>query len=164
VLREIKFDADEEAVNQIEKYVECGYVVKFPTLQQAKEYVGGDLVLSDLVVLEKMRADGTVKRRVILNCKTSGISAASAKAQKVCLPRAVDIAHEAMDLMRPFNHEQMEHCTPTMAASGAFGVTAYVNDVVDAYWNVPVARAERRCTCSYEQHKGVEEDHSCGDV
>ena len=116
MLREIKFDADEEAVNQIEKYVECGYVVKFPTLQQAKEYVGGDLVLSDLVMLEKMRADGTVKRRVIINC------------------------------------------------DGAFGVMAYVNDVADAYWNVPVARAERRCTCSYEQHKGVEEDHSCGDV
>ena len=98
--------------------------------------------MSDFVVLEKTRADGTVKRRVILNCKTSGISAASAKAQKVCLPHAVDIAHEAMDLMRPFNHEQMEHCTPAMAASGVFGVTAYVNDVVEAYWNVPVARAE----------------------
>jgi len=53
-----------------------------PTLQLAKEYVGGDLVLSDFVVLEKTRADGTVMRRVILNCKTSGISAASLKARK----------------------------------------------------------------------------------
>jgi len=106
--------------------------------------------LSDFVLLEKTRADGTVKRRVIRNRKTSGISAASAKAQKVCLQRAVDIrfAHEAMDLMRPFNHEQMEHCTPAMAASGVFGVTAYVNDVAEAYWNVLVAHAERRLvTC-----------------
>jgi len=64
------------------------------------------------------------------------------KGQKVCLPRAVDIAHKAMDLMRPFNHEQMEHCTPAMAASGVFGVTAYVNDAGEAYRDVPVARAE----------------------
>jgi len=53
-----------------------------PTLQLAKEYVGGDVVLSDFVVLKKTRADGTVKRSVILNCKTSGISAASLKPRK----------------------------------------------------------------------------------
>jgi len=41
-LHETKFDTDEDAFAQIEKYVKCGYVVKFPTLQLAKEYVGGD--------------------------------------------------------------------------------------------------------------------------
>jgi len=133
-----RIDADEDAYSQIEKYVQKGYVRKFASTDDAEHYVGGKLVLSSLVIIEKTKPDGSVKRRVILNCLSSGVSKSSQKAEKAVLPRVLDVVFEVLETAAE---------TKKAVQDDDIGAEAWVADIVDAYWNVPIDPRERRFFC-----------------
>ena len=129
VLSHTRIDEDDDAFEQIEKYVSKGYVYKFQSVAEAESYVGGKLVLSDLVIIEKQKPDGTVKRRVILNCRSSGVSKSSKKSEKAVLPRVLDLVFDTLEM-----------CVDAVGVDSEdeFSVELWVADIVDAYCNVTI--------------------------
>jgi len=132
-----KIDADADAFAQLTSYEEKGYVRSFASVKEAQAFVGGSLVLSDLVVVEKTKPDGTKKRRIILNCKSSGVSRVSKKTERVRLPRVMDVVFDTMEI-----------CCGSAAEQGTDEAEFYVVDVEEAYWNVPVAPQEWKYFCT----------------
>ena len=63
-----------------------GYVYMSACVAEAEMYVPGKLVLSDLVIIERQKPDGKLKRCVILNCLSSGVLRSSIKTDKAVLP------------------------------------------------------------------------------
>jgi len=88
-LSRTRIDHDQDAYEQLEKYVTKGYVYKFACVAEAEMFVRGKLVLSDLVIIEKQKPDGKLKRCVILNCLSSGVLKSSMKTEKAVLPRVM---------------------------------------------------------------------------
>ena len=124
-------DASQSAYDELMGHVNTGYIRVFDTAAEASAYAGGSLVLSDVVILEKMRPDGTLKLRTILNCKTSGVSRSSRRSEHVVLPRITDVAHDLLELMGDSD-------------DGGSDVELTVADIEDAYWNIPIAPQERK--------------------
>jgi len=92
-------DNDEQASEEMEKLVKKEYVKRF--------------VPSKLMVLSKVR--------IILNCRKSGVSGASAYTGRSFLPRILDAVLDEVELM---------------------GIS--VIDFTNAYWNIPAKKSERR--------------------
>ena len=111
-------------------------------MEELIEYVGDAVVLSNLVIIEKTRPDGTVQGRTILDCKASGLSASSTTTEKAVLPRALDVVCDCIELMGTDPSDPVEEDDDDVAHVALCG-----NDVVDAYWNVPVHPSERRFFC-----------------
>ena len=132
-----KIDTDEDAYAQLTSYEKKGYVKSFASVKEAQAFVGGPLVLSDLVVVEKTKPDGTKKRRIILNCKSSGVSRVSKKTERVRLPRVMDVVFDTMDI-----------CSGNTVDHDNDEAEVYVVDVEEAYWNVPVAPREWTYFCT----------------
>jgi len=139
ILHATKVDEDEDALKELMGYVNKGYVKVFDSVKEACEFVGGALVLSDLVIVEKARPDGTIKRRVILNCKSSGVSKASTKSEKAVLPRVLDVVFDCL--------EACSNAKP-YASGPEWNVDVIVADVEDAYWNIPILPEERKFFCT----------------
>jgi len=137
-LSRTKIDHDQDAYEQLENYVAKGYVYKFASVAEAEMFVGGKLVLSDLVIIEKQKPDGKLKRRVILNCLSSGVSKSSMKTEKAVLPRVMDVVFDTLEICA-----EEPRCEPDEDVDVEF----WVADIVDAYWNVPIEPKERRFFC-----------------
>ena len=56
-----KIDDDEHAVAELDGYVAKGYVKSFGSIDDLTHYVDGEVVLSNIVIIEKARPDGTIK-------------------------------------------------------------------------------------------------------
>jgi len=82
------------AVDEIQGYVAKGFVRVFPSEAAAREYLGRPPVFSRIMVLSKTLPDGHVKKRVILDCKSSGVSGASVRGERSFIPRVVDVAFD----------------------------------------------------------------------
>eukprot|EP00435_Cladocopium_sp_Y103_P050888 s1251_g15.t1 len=72
-------EGDDDAFNTLEGYYEKGFLRKFNTLQDVKDYVGGDPTLSKLGCIKKSKlnldtGEMTYKTRIILDCKRSNVS------------------------------------------------------------------------------------------
>ena len=50
-------------------------------------------------MVERTEPDGTIKRRLILNLKKSGATAAAAKVERVMLPAPIDVVCDCLDLL-----------------------------------------------------------------
>lgn len=123
---------DGKAYEEMERFVAKGYVMKFASLEEARSFAGGTIAPSRLMLLEKVKSDGKVKLRVILNCKQSGVSAVSHNAERVILPRTLDVVFDAVELMA--EHEGHEEHEDEFAVIG----------FTEAFWQIPVCPCERR--------------------
>ena len=125
-------EEDDEALNTLEGYHEKGYLQKFQTLEQVRDAVKGEPVLSKLGCIrkEKINDDGQliVKTRVILDCKRSCVSRVAQRTHKAVLPRVTDTIHSILRVME----------------KDAGNVTLLIADVTDAFWNIPLRERERK--------------------
>ncbi len=121
---------DEEfAQAMFRDYEAKGFVRGFDSADDLEAFLGEEPVLSRVHVLTKERL-GKTKRRLILDCKRSGLTDASRKAERALLPRAVDVVDDILSL----------ECD---AAAGE-GVQILVLDFSDAFWQIPLHPTERR--------------------
>ena len=136
-------EEDDEAFAQIERFADKDhqYLLKFGTLQECREYLGADPVLSRFGVIERVRA-GKLKRRVILDLKQSMVTHATRKTHRVVLPRLLDVATEGLELYEDLHSSWLSD--PAEHVDSSEVVEQVVLDFVDAYWQIPLARCERR--------------------
>lgn len=87
-----------------------------------------------LVLIVKTR-NGVANARVIFDTKQSGVKTITSQAQRVTLPRLFDAILQILRLL-------------TFVASGINGawemVEAFVLDFSDAYWEIPIHKAEQQ--------------------
>ena len=106
---EMQDDSDiQTALEELKTYVDKGFIKQFNTEQEITDFLGHRPTLSKLVVLKKLLADGREKKRVILDCKSSGVSAASVRAERVFLPRVVDAVFDTLDLYKDNDPKNVE--------------------------------------------------------
>jgi len=155
IIVETKIDRDEDAFIQLATYEDEGYVRSFASVKEAQEFENGPLVFSDLVVVEKIKPDGTKKRRLILDCKSSGVSHASKKTERGKLPRVLDVVFDTLEICCE------ENVDPECEEAEFFVV-----GVEEAYWNVPISPKSGSTFvpnyvegfgCVFVQRKGPEE-------
>ena len=92
-------DADVVAVPEIHRLINSGYVKTFEDLQSCTSWLGGSPLTSKLAMVSKERADGTIKRRLILDCRESGANLLAQKGGRVQLPRPTDLIDDALFLL-----------------------------------------------------------------
>ena len=100
-------ERDPDAIKEINSMVQRGWIKRFWSKVRAKAFVKGRLIYSKLIVITKDKPkkalDGTMKRsikeRLILNLKKSGVAAASAKTERPELPRVLDVVLAVLTMM-----------------------------------------------------------------
>ena len=75
------------------------YVKDFASLKEAVDYLGSDIVLSEIGVIRKLR-NGKWKIRMVVDSKRSGVSRATRKFERTLLPRALDVVTDALALLK----------------------------------------------------------------
>ena len=87
-------ETDHDASKAITQYFEKGYLKCFDTLDQLREFVGGQPILSKLGCIKKLKYNAdtqayTHKVRIILDCKQSKVSTSSRRTHKsICFRRS----------------------------------------------------------------------------
>jgi hypothetical protein len=102
-------------------------------MNELRQRVGGDPVLSKLGLIVKVR-NGKAKPRMILDTKASGIKYVTGKSQRVTLPRLFDAVLRLL-------------CLLSLVTTSDEGVSAFVLDFSDAFWQIPIAEDELRFFC-----------------
>ena len=125
----ISATVDEEAVKEIEKFAEAGWLKEYPDIQAVERELGKPATVSPFHVVVKTK-EGRTKRRLILDLKRSGISARTAHTHRVVLPRISDLVRDILLLLADATAEEE--------------VEIFVLDFKDAFWNVPLHPRERR--------------------
>ena len=132
-------DDDPDALAELENLVKRGWAKKVASTRAAKNFVRGPVVVSRLIVITKERKykdeRGKVvkklKKRLILNLKRSGITAAAAKMERPELPRTLDIIFSNLELMRK------------MRDLPGWRLRHIILDFVHAFFNFPGCESER---------------------
>eukprot|EP00971_Amphidinium_carterae_P348913 6490740-Amphidinium_carterae.1 len=118
----VAFERCAEARETIQEYIRKGYLQRLGTMDQATMALGRRPVLSRFGVIERVR-ENKVKRRVILDAKQSGITAATQTSYHVSLPKATDVVNAILS-------------TAQTESSGDLAL--FVCDFRDAFWQVPL--------------------------
>lgn len=129
-----RIEDNPDALSIIESYVKRGWLGEFDNESDLSRFVQGKPIYNKFACLSKQRTDGTMKHRLILDSKRSGVTDASAKCYKAVLPRMTDLLSGSVSLL--------SECRP--AESVAF----LVLDAEDAFWSVPLHPAERKYFCA----------------
>jgi len=119
-------EQDDDAWAEIQRIRDKKWIKQFDTLEEMVTYLGDDPILSKFGMVVKVRFD-KVKKRLILDSKKSGVSAAASKLERVILPRLLDAALDILHLL----------------ATGK-EVEVMVLDFSDAFWLLPLAPEERK--------------------
>ena len=107
----------------------------FSTLKEAQEHVGSeDLTMNKLALITTER-EGTLKRRLILDCRASGSNSSTTNHERVALPRIGDLIRDALILKNMENQGNNLHFLAV--------------DFEDAFYKVPLIKAEQRYFCVY---------------
>ena len=92
-------ELDASAWPEILKFVEKGFIKTFDTEAACRQFLhGAHPVLSKLGLIIRVRVDST-KKRIILDCKRSGITAGSIRSERVILPMLTDLVDDLLTLM-----------------------------------------------------------------
>ncbi|CAK0821560.1 unnamed protein product, partial [Prorocentrum cordatum] len=129
------FDRDAEAAEEVKEFVSKGYLHECDTLQQLREYLGAEPVISRFAVRVRER-HGKIKRRLILDLRQSGVTSCTRQTHRVPLPRGSDAVRDVLT-----------HMAAGMAQDGRAGgedIEFSILDFVDAFWNIPLLFEERR--------------------
>ena len=102
-----KAERDPHAVSEIEHMISKRWIKKFSSKFAAKRFLRGKVVLSDLIVItkvkrkkEKGKVISTTKKRIILNLKRSGVTAVAVEGERPELPRVLDVIFSSLELLR----------------------------------------------------------------
>ena len=86
-------------------------------------------MLSKLKIMTEIISATVTKRRLILDCLTSGTSGESAQRERVVLPLVTDVVHDTLRLMKLQRRGKLtQHC---------------VLDSTDAFFRIPLHPEER---------------------
>ncbi len=124
-------DSDDGVWEEIQRFVAASWVLEFPSVESAAEYLGAQPVLSRIGLISKMRL-GILKRRIVIDAKRSWVSRSSRKYERVILPRATDVIVDALDLLRLAWGASLDH------------FEWFIADFKDAFWHVPLHKREQR--------------------
>lgn len=116
------------AMEEIQRLTDKGFLLRCDSLASCREALGGaDPIVSKFGQIIKIRDNGDVKRRLILDSKESGITPCARKNERIILPNVSDLIYDTLDTM-------------------ARGLPALwmVLDVSDAFWSLPLRASERR--------------------
>ena len=132
-------ESSEEAKAAIKSYADKGYIREFATLNELRQHLGAEPILSKLGCIVRSKTNPvtnvvTTKTRIILDCRRSQVSSAAARTHKSVLPRTSDAIQQALYMMSD-------------CGSGE-SVTFLVADIVDAFWLIPLRYSERRFFCA----------------
>ena len=112
-----------------------GHLVAFDTHAELAAFVDSDEpILNKLGLIAKTR-NGITKARMILDTKQSGVRRITSQAQRVTLPRLFDAIL------------QMLYLLSCIEEGSAVGVSAFVLDSPDAFWQIPISPAEQKHFC-----------------
>ena len=71
---------------------------KFDAIIHLAADVGGSPILNKFACIKKAKADGSIKRRIIMDSKKSNVTEASRKSYRAVLPRATDLVTDILSL------------------------------------------------------------------
>lgn len=132
-------DDDPAAGPEVERLIETGFVQAFSTHDELSKWLGGPPHLSKLGMITKEK-DGRVKRRLILDCKESGVNRLARSGGRLILPRVSDIVDDALYLMSQSTGPDQQ-------------IEWLILDFTDWFYNVPLHPDERRhFTWAYGKH------------
>ena len=89
---------DEAAGPEIQRLLSTGFVKAYQDLNEFRAWLGAEPHLSKMGMITKEK-DGRTKRRLILDCKESGVNNKAKKGGKLVLPRVTDAMEDALYLM-----------------------------------------------------------------
>ena len=122
------FDEDDEAFKELMGFVVAGKLRAYPTLKSCAADLGAEPVLSRFGLIVKTK-NGKTKRRIILDCKQSGLSKKTRRRFRIVLPRLTDAVRDILILMiEQLPEEKIEE---------------FILDFSDAFWAVPLSKPER---------------------
>ena len=78
--------------------VNAGYVIKCKSIDEARRLLDGEPIVSKLALITTEK-DGVLKRRLILDCRVSGANSATAKYERIVLPKAWDVVRDSLVLL-----------------------------------------------------------------
>ena len=119
------FDDDDEAVAEVVSFERKGYLKGFGDLDELRQYLHAEPVLSRFGCIVKTK-DGRTKKRIILDLKQSSVTGVSKKRWRAVLPRMLDFLYEVLDLSCDITakEELLEFL---------------ILDSIDAFWQLPLA-------------------------
>ena len=123
------FDEDEDAWQELLTFCESRATV---SIQQSSRVQGrrGRTTTAEQIRSSNTCEEWQVKRRIILDCKQSGLSAKTRRRYKIVLPKSTDAVRDALILLSA-------RLPPEEAE-------IFVLDFTNAFWNVPLHSKERK--------------------
>jgi len=118
-------EAQAKVQPELKRLREAGYVEVLGDWSQVQARFGRSVVVSKLAAILKPRADGTLKVRLVIDYRRSGVNAHVRTSERVVLPRLKDAIADAVFLMA--------------SAGGSGGISFFVLDFKDAFHTIPVA-------------------------
>ena len=138
--RAFKAAADPDAISEISTLVSKNWLKRFSSKAQAKRFVKGKLILSDLIVITKVKRSrvkgklvSKTKKRLILNLKKSGVTAVAVKAERPELPRVLDVIFANLELLKKWKKRWRKR-----------SLRHVVLDFANAFFHFPTREDERR--------------------
>ena len=89
-------------------------------------------MVSKLAMITKITVD-KVKRRLILDCRVSGVNSKTVQYERIILPLVTDVVFDTLEMLK--------------CSGGAVAPRFLVLDFSDAFFSVPLARAEQKYFC-----------------
>ena len=123
-------DGDPDAEPEVQRLIATGFVQTCQTLKEFETWLQGKPHLSKLGMITKTLPNGRIKRRLILDCRQSGVNELASKGGKLTLPRIADAVEDALNMMNLCKgHETAEWL---------------IMDFTDWFFNIPLRPAERK--------------------
>ena len=123
---------------ELSSHLQQGHLAAFDSYAELAAYVGSSPILNKLGLIVKTR-NGITKSRMILDTKESGVKTITSQAQRLTLPSPFDAILQILFLL-------------ACVASGVSGawemVETFVLDFSDAYWQIPIHKAEQQFFCA----------------
>ena len=129
-------DQDAEISKDIlDKMVDKGWSFRYSSLEEAAHALGVEgLVLNKLGLISKIKADGTLKHRLVWDLLRSGVNAITLQGERVVLPRILDLVNSIAELATALGVGE------TISLLGT--------DIADAFHQVPLSSQEWKYTAA----------------
>ena len=99
-------EAGRPAEEELERIAQLGYAKQVKTWSEVTASVGAGAALTKLGCIQKVRPDGTLKTRLIVDMRRSGINGKMQIRQRVVLPRVTEVASSWRHLKSQFPEEE----------------------------------------------------------
>ena len=84
--------------DEIDRMRDKGYATEYSTLSEAEAAVGGQIVLSRIGAIERIK-NGKIRMRIVIDSKKSGVSRSTRKYERSCLPQALHVVWDTLELL-----------------------------------------------------------------